>query len=88
MNWTELLTSGWFWSVALVVAGAALTWFGRRATARIDSGRAQLAASGPPRHDTERVHATHAVGSHVEPATTSAHEHPRSAGHRHRHGCC
>lgn len=88
MNWTELLTSGWFWSVALVVVGAALMWFGRRATATIDSRRGRLATGDSPRQDADLAQAAHAAGSGVEPAMSPAHEHSRSAGHRHGHGCC
>lgn len=85
MNWTEILGNGWAWAVALVVVGAALMWFGRREATSIGPGRAQFRPG-----DVSQVPSQPAdsAGSSVEPAMAPAHEHSRSAGHRHRHGCC
>ena len=88
MNWTEILGNGWAWTVALVVVGAALMWFGRRRTTTIDPGRTLLATGDTPRRDTDLSQAAHTTGSGDGPAMAPAHEHSRSAGHRHRHGCC
>ena len=54
MNWTEILGNGWAWTVALVVVGAALMWFGRRRTTTIDPGRTLLATGDTPRRDKAR----------------------------------
>lgn len=88
MNWTEILGNGWAWTVALVVVGTALMWFGRRRTTTIDPGRTQIATGDSPPRDTDLSHAAHTAGSGAGPAMAPAHEHSRSAGHRHRHGCC